>query len=183
MGYMGNNIFPARAGEVLRAYVLKKREDVPVSASLATVIVERILDAVVMLGFVFFNLGELSKLTQDSGFIGNIQDLALWSAIIFIGALVIFLYAISAVPGRDLGFAISGYTVAVVDNPDAPAPMWHLRTVDGPALPFDAVPATALVQDGAYVVAVAIRQEGLSGKKIIQAVGMSTGTPASRVVP
>jgi len=66
---------------------------VPVSASLATVIVERIFDAVVMLGFVFFNLGELSKLTQDSGFIGNIQDLALWSAIIFIGALVVFLLA------------------------------------------------------------------------------------------
>jgi len=93
IGYFGNNILPARAGEVLRAYVLKKREGVPVSASLATVIVERIFDAVVMLGFVFFNLGELSKLTQDSGFIGNIQDLALWSAIIFIGALVVFLLA------------------------------------------------------------------------------------------
>lgn len=93
IGYLGNNIFPARAGELLRAYVLKKREDVPVSASLATVIVERIFDAVVMLGFVFFNLGELSKLTQDSGFIGNIQDLALWSAIIFIGALLVFLLA------------------------------------------------------------------------------------------
>ena len=36
IGYMGNNIFPARAGEVLRAVMLKQREDVPISASLAT---------------------------------------------------------------------------------------------------------------------------------------------------
>ena len=55
IGYMGNNIYPARAGEVLRAVVLKRREGVPVSASLATVIVERIFDGVVMLGFVFLN--------------------------------------------------------------------------------------------------------------------------------
>ena len=53
IGYMGNNIYPARAGEVLRAYVLRKREGVPISASLATVIVERIFDGVVMLAFVF----------------------------------------------------------------------------------------------------------------------------------
>lgn len=93
IGYMGNNVFVARAGEVLRAVILKDREGVPISASLATVIVERIFDAVVMLGFVFFNLGELGKLTQNSGFIGNIQELALWSAILFIGALVVFLLA------------------------------------------------------------------------------------------
>ncbi len=95
IGYMGNNIYPARAGEVLRAAVLKQREGVPISASLATVIVERIFDAVVMLGFVFVNLGELSRLTGSAGFVGNIniRDLALWGSLIFIGALVVFLLA------------------------------------------------------------------------------------------
>jgi uncharacterized protein (TIRG00374 family) len=39
IGYMGNNIYPARAGEVLRAAVLRQREGVPISASLATIIV------------------------------------------------------------------------------------------------------------------------------------------------
>ena len=39
IGYMGNNIFPARLGEVLRAAVLKRREDVAISSSLATIIV------------------------------------------------------------------------------------------------------------------------------------------------
>ena len=94
IGYMGNNIYPARAGEVLRAIVLKRREGISVSASLATIIVERIFDGVVMLAFVFLNLSELAKLaTSDSGFLGNIQSLALWGTGAFVGALLIFLLA------------------------------------------------------------------------------------------
>jgi uncharacterized protein (TIRG00374 family) len=47
IGYMGNNIYPARAGELLRAYVLRRRQAVPISASLATILVERVFDGVV----------------------------------------------------------------------------------------------------------------------------------------
>lgn len=93
IGYMGNNIYPARAGEVLRAYVLKRKEEVSISASLATVIVERIFDGVVMLGFVFLNLPKLAPLTGSSGFIGNIRTLALWGSVAFLGALGVFLLA------------------------------------------------------------------------------------------
>ncbi len=95
IGYMGNNIYPARAGEVLRAVILKQREGVPVSASLATVIVERIFDGVVMLGFVFINLPELARLTHDSGLIGklDVRTIALVGSIAFFGALLVFLLA------------------------------------------------------------------------------------------
>src|SRR5512139_16275 len=93
IGYMGNNIYPARAGEVLRAVILKRKEGVSVSASLATIIIERIFDGVVMLGFVFVNLPELAKLTGASGFVGNIQQVAVIGTGVFIGALVIFLLA------------------------------------------------------------------------------------------
>ncbi|PWH17785.1 MAG: TIGR00374 family protein [Anaerolineae bacterium] len=93
IGYMGNNIYPARAGEVLRAVILKRKEGVPVSASLATIIVERIFDGVVMLAFVFLNLPELAKLTGSSGFVGNIQDVAIYGTVAFLGALVVFLLA------------------------------------------------------------------------------------------
>jgi len=94
IGYMGNNIYPARAGEVLRAVVLKRKESVPISASLATIIVERIFDGVVMLAFVFLNLPALARVASyESGFIGNIQNLALIGAGIFAVALVIFLLA------------------------------------------------------------------------------------------
>ena len=93
IGYMGNNIFPARLGEVLRAVFLKRRENVPISASLATIIVERIFDGVVMLAFVFLNLSELAKLTGGSGFVGNIQQVAIIGTGVFIGALLVFLLA------------------------------------------------------------------------------------------
>jgi glycosyltransferase 2 family protein len=93
IGYMGNNIYPARAGEVLRAVILKRKEGVPVSASLATIIVERIFDGVVMLAFIFVNLPELAKLTGASGFVGNIQEVAIYGTAAFIGALVVFLLA------------------------------------------------------------------------------------------
>src|SRR5512144_3331186 len=66
IGYMGNNIYPARAGEVLRAVILKRREGVPVSVSLATIIVERIFDGVVMLAFVFVNLTRLAQMASVS---------------------------------------------------------------------------------------------------------------------
>ena len=93
IGYMGNNIYPARAGEVLRAVVLKRQQGVAISASLATIIVERIFDGVVMLGFVFVNLPELAKLTSSSGFVGNIQQVAVIGTGVFLGALVAFLLA------------------------------------------------------------------------------------------
>ena len=62
-------------------------------ASLATIIVERIFDGVVMLAFVFVNLPELANLTGDSGFVGNIQKVALWGTGVFFGALLVFLLA------------------------------------------------------------------------------------------
>jgi uncharacterized protein (TIRG00374 family) len=91
IGYMGNNIYPARAGELLRAYVLRKREQVPISASLATIIVERAFDGIVMLAFVFLNLPELATLTVDSGFAGSIRSLSLIGAGVFLGAVTVFL--------------------------------------------------------------------------------------------
>jgi hypothetical protein len=102
IGYMGNNILPARAGEVLRAFVLRKKQGVPVSASLATILVERIFDGVVMLMFVIFNLDGLTQLSHDSGFVGSIRSVALIGTAAFAVALVFFLLA-AAFPHQSLG--------------------------------------------------------------------------------
>ncbi len=93
VGYMGNNIYPARAGEVLRAVILKRKEGVAVSASLATIIVERIFDGVVMLAFIFVNLGELAEI--GGGLVAglSIQQIAFWGSLLFVGALLAFLLA------------------------------------------------------------------------------------------
>lgn len=56
IGYFGNNVFPFRAGELLRSYVLKRTQNIDISSSLATVIVERISDGLVMIIFVFLAL-------------------------------------------------------------------------------------------------------------------------------
>jgi hypothetical protein len=102
IGYMGNNIYPARAGEVLRAFVLRRKAGVPVSASLATIVVERIFDGVVMLMFVFFNLGGLANLTTDSGFVGSIRTATLAGTVAFALALAVFLLA-AMFPHQSLG--------------------------------------------------------------------------------
>ncbi len=49
IGFAFNGIFPARAGEFARAYVLGKKEKMTFSAAFATVIVERIFDGLTML--------------------------------------------------------------------------------------------------------------------------------------
>ncbi len=97
IGYAGNNIFPARAGEVVRAVVLKRKQAVPISASLATIIVERVFDGIVMLAFVFVNLAELTRLSNVSigiaGITLGIREIAIWGSVAFFGALAIFLVA------------------------------------------------------------------------------------------
>ena len=44
IGTMANNIFPARFGEIARAYVIGQKENIKKSACLATVFVERLID-------------------------------------------------------------------------------------------------------------------------------------------
>jgi uncharacterized protein (TIRG00374 family) len=92
IGYMGNNIYPARAGELLRAYVLRRNEGVSISASLATVIVERIFDGVVMLLFVFISL----PLTPMPDWL---RQVVIASSLLFFGALGVF-FVVAASPTR-----------------------------------------------------------------------------------
>jgi uncharacterized protein (TIRG00374 family) len=85
IGYMGNNVYPFRAGEVIRAYVLKRDEDVSISASLATIVVERIFDGLVMLIFVFVAL-------PFADFKASwLRDIVFFSTLVFWGAFLAFL--------------------------------------------------------------------------------------------
>ena len=51
VGYMANNLLPVRLGELVRSYYLARREPVPASTALATIMVERIFDGIVLLFF------------------------------------------------------------------------------------------------------------------------------------
>ncbi len=63
IGFMANNILPARVGEVLRPFILYKKENVKFSTSFATVIVERIFD---MLGLIIFTVAVIALLPHPS---------------------------------------------------------------------------------------------------------------------
>jgi len=86
IGYMGNNVYPFRAGEVIRAYLLYRDEKVKVTASLATIVVERIFDGLVMLIFVFAAL-PFAPISQDW-----LRTMIILGTIAFFGALVVFLF-------------------------------------------------------------------------------------------
>ena len=85
IGYAGNNIYPARAGEVLRSYVLKRTDDIPMSTSLATVFVERLFDGLVMIMFVFVALPFTASIPKKYSF------WVIGFSLLFIVALIVFL--------------------------------------------------------------------------------------------
>lgn len=92
IGYMGNNVYPLRAGEVLRSYVLRRNEGVPMSASLATVVLERLFDGLVMLLFVFATLP-----------FAPLPDVFRWLVIafsLFFGAALLIFMLVAARPER-----------------------------------------------------------------------------------
>lgn len=91
IGYMGNNVYPFRAGEVIRAYVLKKKEGVSIGASIATILVERIFDGLVMLLFVFI------ALPIAPGMPDWLRQIVILASLAFLGALVFF-FGLAALP-------------------------------------------------------------------------------------
>ena len=57
VGYMGNNIFPFKLGEFIRAYYIGKFEGISKTESFATIVIERVLDILtilIILGFTLF---------------------------------------------------------------------------------------------------------------------------------
>jgi len=51
IGFMANFIFPARAGEFVRAYLVGRKEKISKSSAFATVVVERLFDGLAIISF------------------------------------------------------------------------------------------------------------------------------------
>lgn len=92
IGYMGNDILPARLGDVIRVYVLSRREGITKSATLATILVERILDGLTMLGFLAVSALFITLNAEMT------NTLRVFSIIFVIGLLVFV--ALAASPDR-----------------------------------------------------------------------------------
>jgi glycosyltransferase 2 family protein len=81
IGYMANNLLPARAGELVRAYVLSRRAGVTKSTSLATVAIERIFDGLTMILFILV-AALLIRINQQ------VEFLAVIATVLFVGLLI-----------------------------------------------------------------------------------------------
>ena len=68
IGYMANNLLPARLGELVRSYYLSKREHFSASTALATVMVERVYDGLTLLLFALVTAPVLLMLGQFHGY-------------------------------------------------------------------------------------------------------------------
>ena len=84
IGFMGNNLFPARLGELLRAYVLGIKTGVSKTASFATIILERMFDGMTVLSMlavvvVFFDL-PFSPMVRKA----SMASAALYLALLFL---------------------------------------------------------------------------------------------------
>lgn len=105
IGYMGNNVLPFRLGEVLRAYLLWRKEGIHVGTTLTTALLERLFDGLTLVCFVLFGLLFLPL----SEFLGR---LVLIASAVFFGALAVFLF-LAARPDRLRWVARRGLDILV----------------------------------------------------------------------
>ncbi|HEX2188989.1 MAG TPA: lysylphosphatidylglycerol synthase transmembrane domain-containing protein [Longimicrobiaceae bacterium] len=56
VGFAANNLLPARVGEFARAFALGRLGGVPITAALASIVVERVLDGLVIVGLLFASM-------------------------------------------------------------------------------------------------------------------------------
>jgi uncharacterized protein (TIRG00374 family) len=93
IGFMMNNILPARLGEFYRAHLNGKKEGISRSASLATVILERLFDGLTMIVALWVALSFANLPIQVQSMPSGIQHAIQWSPWVF-GSAFFFCFAI-----------------------------------------------------------------------------------------
>jgi uncharacterized protein (TIRG00374 family) len=83
IGTLANNVMPARLGDVARAFVLAKREQVSASSSFATIMLERVFDGVVVVGML------LAVLVLHPPGAAWVEGVAWVMGVVFSGAIVV----------------------------------------------------------------------------------------------
>jgi len=86
IGFMANNIFPARLGEFLKAYAIHRKSGVGKSASFATIVVERVFDGITLL----FMLSLVFLMWRYS-FPAWVKKVSLFAMAVYIVALIVLI--------------------------------------------------------------------------------------------
>lgn len=93
IGFMANNVLPARAGEFVRAHLNGKKENISRSASFATIVLERLFDGLTMIILLWAALGFGHLPVQEQSMPAAIQHAIDFSPYVF-GAAFLFLFAL-----------------------------------------------------------------------------------------
>ena len=103
IGFMANNLIPARIGEVVRAYILRERERVSMSAGLGTIVVDRLFDGLTLLLFLIL-AGVFAPVSSE------LRILAIVMAVLFgNGLVVMYVLATSETRSRWAVDAVIGW--------------------------------------------------------------------------
>ena len=131
IGFAANALIPGRVGEVLRPYVLARREQLSATAAFATVVIERLLD--LLLVFLFFSgfivLFDPQIVSNDTGLLSTVNTGAAVTGFGAIAALVV-VFVIAGNPERaervvrrleqvapgGLGHAVASVTLRFVEG-------------------------------------------------------------------
>src|SRR5467141_3309756 len=98
IGFMANNLLPARAGEFARAYVASRQLPVRFTTSLGSIAVERVFDALVMLGLMALAIASPSFPAHSTLLDMPLSRLAERAAMVF-GAMFVVAFVIANRPG------------------------------------------------------------------------------------
>ncbi len=103
IGFMGNNLLPARIGEFARVFALSRMERVPIVAGLGSLVIERLFDAVFVVGLLFVALSLPG--VPDIGAVrgANLQGIANTLAVLIVIAFILGALLV-LFPKRSVGF-------------------------------------------------------------------------------
>lgn len=84
IGYMGNNVYPFRGGDVLRIILLQHNHQIPIARGAMVVVLERVFDGIIMLSFIVVSLLFVQTNSPE------VQQVAQVAAPIFLSAITVF---------------------------------------------------------------------------------------------
>ena len=102
MGFMANSILPARAGELVRAFVLSRETPVPFSATFASLVVDRVFDALTVILLMVLAMFD-PRFPSNTLVAGRPASNYAGSGVVVLVLVALVLYAIVIFPGRLIG--------------------------------------------------------------------------------
>ncbi len=115
IGFMANNLLPARAGELARAYAARRLTGVRFTAAVGSIAVERVFDGLILVGLLAVGIGwgGFARETSVGGV--SLTRLATVAAVIFVPALLAAFWVVHR-PGPALRLA-QGVTERLMPHP------------------------------------------------------------------